>query len=128
MKIAIITQDTELCQILTASIKPGAPVPIGDGVRLRYDTTLSLRGFSVAPYTAQMVTFFVEHIDAVATGLVVAWLYDRLKGRRAELHVGDDDDVAISHEAIRQALMKRNHESAIKAPKNTARKLADPER
>jgi hypothetical protein len=110
MQIKVITQDPEVLQVLVAGNAPGSFVAVCDGVRLKYEHTLSLRGFSAAPYTAQMVTFVLEHCDAIATSLLAAWLYDKLKGRKAELHVGKDDDVTISSVAIRQALMKEKKE------------------
>lgn len=107
MNVSIITQDPELIETLAGAHPPGTIIELSEGVRIRYEHTLSLRGFSTAPYTAQLVKFVIEHIDTIITGVVSAWLYERLKGRKVELHIGDDDDVTISPEAIRAVLGKK---------------------
>ena len=104
MKISVITQDQELCQMLVAGNAPESFIAISDGVRLKYEHTLSISALSSSGYTAQLIIFVLEHCDAVVTSLLAAWFYERLIGRKVKLHIGNDDDVVISPEAIRQAL------------------------
>ena len=106
MKISVITKDPELCQLLATSNTPDSLVSISDGIRLKYENTRSVSALSAAQYTVDVITFVLERCDNIAIGILASWLYDKLKGRKAELHIGDDDEVVISPEAIRQALIK----------------------
>ena len=112
VKISVITQDQDLCQILAAGNAPESFIAISDGVRLKYEHTLSISALSSSGYTAQLIIFVLEHCDTIATSLVASWLYERLKGRKAKLHIDNDDDIVISPEAIRRAIMNNKKEHA----------------
>ena len=114
LKIAIETQDDNLCALLTGGRATGSSIPVLDNVNLRYGGTRELTGFSGTPYVGKLIEFTLEHCDTIIFSLISSWLYDKLKGRKVELTIDDDDPVAISPEAIRQALMRANKRRANK--------------
>ena len=107
--ITVITPDPELCLDLVAGNAPDSFVTVSDGVRLKYENTRSVSALSAEQFAADIITFVLERCDDIAIGILASWLYDILKGRKADLHIGDDDEVVISPEAIRQALMKEKN-------------------
>jgi len=100
MHLEIDTPDKNLLlDLIGKSSFPSAGEAISAprGVSLVYQGMIRRKGLDF-PTTLQ---FIVEHLDDAVTGLFVAWLYDKLKGRAQTLR-GNGHEIQLSLDALKR--------------------------
>ena len=110
----------DLLETTPARARPGFEKPLPDGTVITLKDDVKRRAINLPPET---ITIALSLGTSLGINLVSTWLYEKLKGRVAKLHVNrrevrvtHDDIQRIIQEAIRAYKAQEQHDQAEREP------------
>ena len=102
MGIKILTYDGQLVFDLLdkPSASVGDRIEIADQVRLVYNGSIKQKAIGLP----EIVNFTLTYGSNVAAGVIAAWLYNKLKGRKVEKLIIERTEVEIDEGQIRKVI------------------------